>query len=244
MTQDMTPPSPPENPTENLGWTPERQQMFCEILAACGVVAQAADAVGLSRRSAYAFRASAKGRAFAQVWDEARAIACRGMIDEAVALAFDGRVVQVIEDGTIVSERRRNSPARLLRTVERLRSPEVLGDPRVVAAAGDFERCLDLLGEGRVFPVPRSDKAGISPETHRFFCEVLMGKPGEEKVDDVAGPQVAGGAGIPDATAASPPSHHPELVSGSMPQRQPGVQDEASMLKQVQDESIYLNCYD
>ena len=203
--------------------------MFCETLAACGVVSQAADAVGLSRRSAYAFRASAKGRAFAQVWDEARANACRAMIDEAVALAFDGRVVQVIEDGAIVGERRRNSPARLLRTVERLRSPEVLGDPRVVAAARDFERCLDLLEEGRVFPEPRSDKAGLSPDVHRFFCEVLMGK-----YDGVGGPDVRGEAGIPDATDASLPSSHAELVSASMPKRQPEVQDDAWTLKQVQ----------
>ena len=217
----MTPPSPPEN----HGWTPERQQMFCETLAAYGVVSQAADAVGLSRRSAYAFRASAKGRAFAQVWDEARAIACRAMIDEAVTLAFDGRVVQVIEDGTIVSERRRNSPARLLRTVERLRSPEVLGDARVVAAARDFERCLDLLEERQVFPVPSSDKAGLSPDVHRFFCEVLMGK--DEGVDRAEPPCTAN-------PEASTPSRHPELVSGSMPELQPEVQDEAWMLKQVQ----------
>ena len=201
--------------------------MFCETLAACGVVSQAADAVGLSRRSAYAFRASANGRAFAQVWDEARAIACRAMIDEAVTLAFDGRVVQVIEDGAIVSERRLNSPARLLRTVERLRSPEVLGDPRVVAAARDFEHCLDLLEEGRVFPVPQAGGAGVSSDVHRFFCEVLMGKDEGAEVDaDDSSPTCD--------TDASPLSRHPELVSGSMYQRQPEVQEEEWMLKQVQ----------
>ena len=151
------------------GWTPDKQKRFCEVLAECGIVARAADAVGMSSRSAYAFRSRAQGRAFAAVWHEARGIACRSLVDEAVSLAFQGRVVQVIENGEITTERRRNNPARLLRAVERLRSEAVLGDATVVAAAHDFERCLDLLVKGIAFPAPADHtRRGVSPEVIDF----------------------------------------------------------------------------
>lgn len=195
MTHDHAPPPPRETPAQTASWTLERQHMFCETLAACGVVSQAADSVGLSRRSAYAFRSSAKGRAFGRVWDEAREIACRAMVDEAVALAFDGRVVQVLEDGAIVAERRHNNPARLLRAVERLRSDKLLGDETVVAAARDFEHCLDLLGEGRAFPKPRDDLAARQAGVFAFFKQMVMGKEGVDY-------------GVPEDGDPSAPSRH------------------------------------
>ena len=148
------------------------------MLAECGVVERAAQAVGLSSRSAYAFRSRQQGKAFAAVWDEARAVACRSLVDEAVSLAFHGRIVQVIEKGEITTERRRNSPARLLRTVERLRSEAVLGDATIVAAARDFEHCLDLLEKGQAYPVPpdRSGRKGVSEELSDFVrYRMLMG---------------------------------------------------------------------
>jgi hypothetical protein len=184
------------------GWTLERQRRFCEVLAASASVAQAADAVGLSRRSAYAFRNSAQGAAFARVWDQARDMACRAVVDEAVALAFQGRTVQVIEDGEIVTERRRNSPLRLLRTVERLRSESVLGDPRVVAASRDFARCLDLLEVGEAYPVPVARANGLS-----FVAGFIR-----ERLDA----QGARAGVVPDiSTDTSNTPRHPELDSGS-----------------------------
>ena len=181
--------------TRHDGWTLEKQRRFCEVLAECGVVERAADAVGMSRRSAYAFRNRSWGRAFAAVWDQARAVACRAVVDEAVTLAFQGRVVQVIEDGQIVRERRHNSPARLLRAVERLRSGAVLGDAIVVAASHDFERCLDLLGKGLAFPVPAPQRKGVQPELMDIVrYQILMGEDVPERpaplADDEPQPEV------------------------------------------------------
>ena len=210
----------PERRARHDGWTLEKQRQFCEVLASTGVVAQAADAVGLSRRSAYALRKSSTGRAFARLWDQARDLACRAVVDEAVALAFQGRTVRVIENGEVVTERHRNSPARLLRTVERLRSDEVLGDPTVVAASRDFERCLDLLEAGDAFPVPpvRDVHGGVSAKVHGIVRRFLMGEVGVDASES--------------DTATSPTTRHPELVSGSMVPLGPLGGNDAWMLKQ------------
>ena len=212
----------PERRARYDGWSLEKQRQFCEVLASTGNVAQAADAVGMSRRSAYAFRKSSTGRAFARLWDQARDLACRAVVDEAVALAFQGRTVQVIENGEVVTERHRNSPARLLRTVERLRSDEVLGDPTVVAAARDFERCLDLLEAGDAFPVPpvRDLHGGVSAKVHGIVRRFLMGEMGVEASES--------------DTATSPTTRHPELVSGSMVPLGPLGGNDTWMLKRVQ----------
>ncbi len=45
-------------------------------------------------------------------------------------------------------------------------------------------------------------------------------------------------------TARATLHRHPELVSGSMVPLEPVGGNDAWMLKRVQDESIYLNCYD
>ena len=227
--------SPPGRAPRHDGWTLDKQRRFCEVLASCGVVEQAADAVGMSARSAYAFRNRSDGHAFAAVWDEARDVACRALIDEAVELAFEGRVVQVIENGEITTERRRNSPARLLRTVERLRREEVLGDALIVAASRDFEHCLDLLEAGEAYPEPPAAQAhdGLSSGMIDLIRRhVFMDEPLPE-----GGARVGGGgggdcAGV-DCDAASS-TRHAELVSASMHHFQPSVQAEPWTLKQVQ----------
>lgn len=56
------------------GWTPERQRLFIRVLAKIGVVALAARAVGMSRKSAYALlKRAGPDSSFARAWREAQA---------------------------------------------------------------------------------------------------------------------------------------------------------------------------
>ncbi|HZF96555.1 MAG TPA: hypothetical protein VEZ20_16965 [Allosphingosinicella sp.] len=55
------------------GWTPDRQRGFIFILSKIGVVALAARAVGMSRKSAYALRDRAgPGSSFVRAWRDAQ----------------------------------------------------------------------------------------------------------------------------------------------------------------------------
>lgn len=74
-------PSPPRFPFEPVafarrrhdGWTPERQRLFIEVLGSIGVVAIAARAVGMSRKSAYALlKRAGPESSFALAWSEAQ----------------------------------------------------------------------------------------------------------------------------------------------------------------------------
>jgi len=52
------------------GWSPERQQRFLAALYACGAVATAAAATGMSARSAYRLRCRPGAQSFAAAWDK------------------------------------------------------------------------------------------------------------------------------------------------------------------------------
>lgn len=55
------------------GWTPERQRGFIAALARIGIVAWAAEAVGMSRKSAYELlKRAGPGSSFARAWRSAR----------------------------------------------------------------------------------------------------------------------------------------------------------------------------
>ena len=63
------------------GWTPERIRTFLYALRDGKNVTAAAAAAGMSRQSAYAFRASASGRPFAHAWHAAQELARKRRID-------------------------------------------------------------------------------------------------------------------------------------------------------------------
>jgi hypothetical protein len=63
--------------TRRDGWTPQRQADFLGMLAETGSVMGAREAVGMSRRSAYALRARAEAGSFAAVWDAALGVPLR-----------------------------------------------------------------------------------------------------------------------------------------------------------------------
>lgn len=127
------------------GWTPERQRGFCETLAECGRVEQAALSVGMTREGAYKLRRRAAGRAFAIAWDAALLLARQRLIDETFELAFEGASERIMRDGKVIGERRRRDPRILLATLARLNTPSVLGNAPAQVAAQEFEEFLDCL---------------------------------------------------------------------------------------------------
>ena len=92
-------PSPPRFPFEPVdfarrrhdGWTPERQLLFIEVLGTIGVVAFAARAVGMSRKSAYALlKRAGPESSFAWAWSEAQAAGRTNGWYTAIGRAIDG----------------------------------------------------------------------------------------------------------------------------------------------------------
>lgn len=70
------------------GWTPERQQRFLAALYACGIVATAASAVGMTVQSAYRLRRRPGGESFAAAWDKLLRKARSRAFDQAMAKAL------------------------------------------------------------------------------------------------------------------------------------------------------------
>jgi len=99
--------SPHERACRLDGWTPERIRTFLHALSQCGVVADAARAAGISKQSAYAFRGSARGRAFDVAWRAALLLARRRLADELMSRALNGCVELIIRDGEVWGERHR-----------------------------------------------------------------------------------------------------------------------------------------
>jgi hypothetical protein len=143
---------PPPRVIRHDGWTPDKQRTFCREFAQHGRVHLAASSVEMSEYSAYRFRATAKGQAFAAAWDKARVLARRYLVERAMTLALQGETQEYMVDGQTRVEKRRNTPALVLMTLERLRSKDVLGNAAALAASRDFDTCLDLLMDGIPYP--------------------------------------------------------------------------------------------
>ena len=63
--------------TRRDGWTMQRQAEFLGMLAETGSVMGACEAVGMSRKSAYALRARPEAESFAAAWDAALGLPLR-----------------------------------------------------------------------------------------------------------------------------------------------------------------------
>jgi hypothetical protein len=165
------------------GWTLAKQRRFCEIIAETGIVSQACREVGMSRQSAYVFRESTRGRAFAEMWDESRARALRAVVDDAVEQALSGKTSFDVDAVSWETVRERNvrSPRKLLTMIERLRSERLLGEARTMAASRNFQKCLDLLLLGQVYhdkqhpymPIPilppQSEEHKVNPNPSLYY---------------------------------------------------------------------------
>lgn len=136
---------PPARPRSRVdGWTPERQRRFCEALADCGIVRDAAAAVGMSPQSAYELKRRPEGKGFALAWAAAKLLARDRLIDMAIERAVDGNVDQYIKDGEVVGERRKQDVRHLLAAITRLENGQT-GDVVLAAIADDFDEFLDCM---------------------------------------------------------------------------------------------------
>lgn len=133
------------------GWTPERMRLFLETLAACGVVADACRAAGMSPQSAYALRNRRAGRAFAAMWDAVLVHRARARMEgELMSRALCGCVERVDgANGTVERHRYDNrlSMAMLTR-LDRLAESSGGRQPALRALSEDFEDFLDTVEAG------------------------------------------------------------------------------------------------
>lgn len=106
------------------GWTPERQRGFIQALAQVGIVAWAAEVVGMSRKSAYALlKRAGPGSAFARAWREAQAMGRSRVRFTAIDRALHGVEIPYFYGGLQRGTRRVYDDrllATALRTIERM----------------------------------------------------------------------------------------------------------------------------
>lgn len=126
------------------GWTPEKQQLFCETLADCGLVRDAAAAVGMSPQSAYALRRRAEGRAFGLAWNAALYLARHRLMDLAIERAMEGNVVSVTKDGEVIGERKQQDMRHLLAAITKLEGVG-FADRATRTVADEFDLFLDAM---------------------------------------------------------------------------------------------------
>ncbi len=88
------------------GWSPAAQRAFIDMLARCGVVAQAARRVGCSPRSAYQLRQKQGAESFAAAWDWALEMGLDAARAQAIALTRCAQVRPIVRRGVVVGHRR------------------------------------------------------------------------------------------------------------------------------------------
>jgi hypothetical protein len=133
------------------GLTPERQTNFLAMLAACGVVADACRVAGISRDTAYNFRNSPRGQAFALAWDAAVLIARRPVADELMSRAMNGCIERIYRNGELWGERHRHDNRLAMAVLTRLdRQVAELGEGVAAARAiaQDWESFLAIVEAG------------------------------------------------------------------------------------------------
>ena len=103
------------------GWTAQRQADFLGYLAETGSVMGACEAVGMSRKSAYALRARAGAESFAAAWDAALGGPVRNVtVTDLEFLAHHGLIRPVMFRGRYRGVSRKPSVSALLRLAGRL----------------------------------------------------------------------------------------------------------------------------
>jgi hypothetical protein len=153
--QPLTPKHPESSFTDTKrlrhdGWTPDKQRLFLDRLAECGIVTEACFAAGMSARSAYNLRD--RDTLFAAGWEAACVMARRRLADEAFSRAMNGVVERIYRDGVIVAERHRHdnrlTMAVLARLDSRIDRAEERGSPHLGLVAR-WDEYLEALGEDR-----------------------------------------------------------------------------------------------
>ncbi|MCD2316540.1 hypothetical protein LQ954_10300 [Sphingomonas sp. IC-11] len=137
------------------GWSAANQRRFLEAIAEGHGVEAACRCVGLSTASAYAFRRTAKGAAFALGWRAASLVAREAIAETLLVRALEGQVdTYVRADGTEVTRHRHDNRLAMSLLARLDRQVEAAPDADVKAArlvAQEFDAYLDLVtrDEGR-----------------------------------------------------------------------------------------------
>jgi hypothetical protein len=137
--------------TRHDGWTPERIRTFLVTLADCGCVTDAANAAGMSLRSAYALRNRAEGRAFHYAWEAALQIAKRSLADALMSRAVHGHADQMRRGGEVVAERFRFDNRLAMALLTRLDQRSTADDTEAEAvrtAVEEFDQFVGIASEG------------------------------------------------------------------------------------------------
>lgn len=133
------------------GWSPQRQRLFVETLAATGVIRAACDAVQISERAAYALRIRRDGAAFRLGWDAAILIARARLADTLLARALEGQEEVITRDPDGVEMRRHRHDNRLamsmLSRLDRMADAPAEGSDAALArvVAQDFTAYCDMI---------------------------------------------------------------------------------------------------
>lgn len=116
MSDSSAPPAPPEDEpiaftpvpgrARHDGWTPNRQRDFIAALARIGLVSAAAQAIGLSAKSAYALRRRAGAESFAAAWNAALTMGRDNARGVAIDRALNGVEKPIYYRGRQVGTRR------------------------------------------------------------------------------------------------------------------------------------------
>jgi hypothetical protein len=110
--------------TRRDGWTVQRQVDFLGMLAETGSVLGACEAVGMSRKSAYALRARPGAESFAAAWDAALGAPARKVTARArESRACDGLVHLVMFRGRYRGSWRHGANGALVSSVPRRDRP-------------------------------------------------------------------------------------------------------------------------
>jgi hypothetical protein len=164
-------PGRPARRCRHDGWTPERQIVFLESLAACGVVTDACREAGLSAQSAYTFRNRRSGRAFATAWDAVLVHRARARLgDELLSRAMNGCIEAVHQNGEIVGERHRfdnRLSMAVLSRLDRLAEKEGAREEQLRAVSedlDDFLDCVEAGGDADAFVDARRPAPAPAPE--------------------------------------------------------------------------------
>lgn len=138
------------------GWTAQAQHDFLRAIATGATIEGAARAQGLSAASAYSFRHSAKGAAFAIGWTAAQLLQRQRLADTVAARAFEGQVVTVTRPDGSTYERHFHDNRLAMSVLTRLDriaagqlgsgTPDTTGEGQAARlAAAEWDRYLDIL---------------------------------------------------------------------------------------------------
>ncbi|MFK3890080.1 hypothetical protein [Sphingomonas sp. NPDC079357] len=133
------------------GWSATNQRLFLEAIAEGHGVDAACARVGLSATSAYAFRRTAKGAAFALGWRAASLVAREVVAETLMVRALHGQTdTYTRADGTIVTRHRHDNRLAMSLLARLDRQIEAAPDTDVQAArlvAQEFDAYLDLVAQ-------------------------------------------------------------------------------------------------